>query len=292
MRLFRLTTAYMLGTVALLALLGLSGGAQAGRVLNDSLVTHPFRHHVWQDVLNFAVTEKGEVDFGKVKAYPRRLNEYLAQLAAVSPESEPKDFPQDNDKIAYWINAHNALALRLIINEYPIRSVADVRNLETEARYLLGGKPYSLRQIRDRLGLWIKLDPQLMFALTEYTRGSPAIQKQAYEGLNLKMLESRAVAQALADAQVVQVVQGRPCGALRLSSFFQGFEAALFSRSVAEIEDGDALGEPGFVPVTFTGWAHYIQPMVPPAVAPRLGPDCGAGVRFLPADPALRQVRF
>ncbi len=292
MRLFRLTTPYLLWAVTLLSLLGVSGGAQAGRVLNDSLVTHPFRHHVWQDVLNFAVTEQGEVDFGKVKAYPRRLNEYLEQLAAASPDSNPKDFPDNNDKIAYWINAHNALALRLIINQYPIRSAADVRNLDTEARYLLGGKPYSLRQIRDKLGLWIKQDPKLMFALTEYTRGSPAIQKQAYEGINLKTLEGRAVAQALSDARVVQVVQGRPCGALRLSSFFQGFEPALFSRSVAEVEDEDVLGEPGFVPVTFIGWAHYIQPMVPPAVAPRMGTACGPGVSFLPADPALRQVRF
>lgn len=276
----------------MLALLGFASSAQAGRVLNDSLVTHPFRHHVWQDVLNFAVNEKGEVDFGKVKAYPRRLNDYLDQLAASSPDSDPKGFPQTNDKIAYWINAHNALALRMIINQYPIRSASDVRNLETEARYLLGGKPYSLRQIRDRLGLWVKQDPQLMFTLTEYTRGSPAIQKQAFESINLKTLEGRAVAQALSDAQVVQLVQGRPCGALRLSPFFQGFEHALFSRSVAEAEDEDALGEPGFVPVAFTGWAHYIQPMVPPAVAPRLEPDCGQGVSFLPADRTLRQVRF
>ncbi len=291
MRLLRLLTLQLLFWVAM-GLSGFVNGAQAGRVLNDSLVTHPFRHHVWQDVLNFAVNEKGEVDFGKVKAYPRRLNEYLEQLAALSPDSHPKDFPQDNDKIAYWINAHNALALRMIINQYPIRSASEVRNLETEARYLLGGRPYSLKQIRDKLGLWVKQDPQLMFALTEYTRGSPAIQKQAYEGLSLKMLEGRAVAQALKDAQVMQVVQGRPCGALRLSSFFQGFEQALFSRSVAEAEDSEALAEPGFVPVTFTGWAHYIQPMVPPTVAPRLGPDCGPGVSFLPADQVLRQVRF
>lgn len=292
LRSFRLVTPYLLGMAIVLSLLSFANHAQAGRVLNDSLVTNPFRHHVWQDVLNFAVNDKGEVDFGKVKAYPRRLNDYLDQLAASSPESDPKNFPQSNDKIAYWINAHNALALRLIINQYPINSAADVHNMDTQARYRLGGKPYSLQQIRDKLGLWIKLDPQLMFTLTEYTRGSPAIQKQAYEGINLKSVEARAVAQALADAQVMQVVQGRPCSAMRLSLFFQGFEHTLFSRSVAEAEDGDVLREPGFVPVAFTGWAHYIQPMVPPTAVPRLQPGCGPKVTFLPANLNLRQVRF
>lgn len=274
--------------VVLVGLTCLSQG-QAGQVVNDALVTIPFRHHIWQDVLTFAVNEQGEVDFGRLKAYPRRLNEYLEQLAAISPESNPKAFPQPNDKLAYWINAHNALALRLILDRYPMANLATVPSLETEARYKLGGQLYSLLQIREKLGQRAQQDPQLVFTLTDFTRGAPAVQKLAYEGVNLKALESRAMAQAMADTGVVRVSQVQSCAVLRLSAFFQSFERGLFAPTLADAEDREALPEKGFVPVSFTGWAYYIRPS---ASTHGQNAYCKAGVTFLPANQTLRDVRF
>ena len=89
--------------------------AHAGQVLNDSFVAKPLSHHLWQEVLSQHVTTEGEVDFTGLRAHPRRLNQYLDQLARFSPDSHPDYFPSYHAKLAYWLNAHNAIALRLIL---------------------------------------------------------------------------------------------------------------------------------------------------------------------------------
>lgn len=271
------------------ALCGLS--AQAGKVLNDSLVTRPFRHHIWQDVLTNSVNSRGEVDFGKLRAHPLRLNQYLDQLATCSPENDPTAFPTADEKTAYWINAHNALAMRLILDQYPITSLSEVQAMETNTYYKLGGKPYSLQHIRRKLGLKAKRDVRLMFTLTDYSLGSPAILQDAYEGSNLKTLEKKATAQALKDPKVFQASAGGTCADLKLSRFFRDYERGLFSRTVASVEDRDSMEE-GMVPVSFTGWTHYLRHLLSPALYAKTGNQCGGDVEFLPDAQTLRQTRL
>ncbi len=263
--------------------------AFSGKVLNDSMVTKPFRHHIWQEVLTRNVTSRGEVDFGKVRAHPRRLNQYLEQLQAVSPESDPSYFPSASDKTAYWLNAHNALAMRLILDAYPLSSTQTLKGLETDTAYRLGGKAYSLRQIRQKIGFEAKRDARLLFTLTDYTRSAPPILQEAYEGNRLKAQEKQAAQLAMSDPQVVQTQSGHACSALKLSPFLKGFSKGLFARPVGEGEDRDSLEE-GFVPVSLTTWTDYIKPLLPPATYSRLSGRCSAQAQFLPSDKTLRQV--
>ena len=154
--------------------------AHAGQVLNDSFVAKPLSHHLWQEVLSQHVTTEGEVDFTGLRAHPRRLNQYLDQLARFSPDSHPDYFPSYHAKLAYWLNAHNAIALRLILNAYPVASLDQIPGLYQNPRYYLGGKSYSLWAIRDRLAREFFLRPQAFFALSVMSESSPRLSSQAY----------------------------------------------------------------------------------------------------------------
>lgn len=273
--------------------------AEASKLLNDSLVTRPFRHHIWQAVLTQNVNAQGEVDFGRLRAYPRRLNEYLDQLAASSPENDPGNFPTANDRLAYWINAHNALAMRIIVDHYPLSSTAQISNLETNAYYRLGGKPYSLKKIRQKLSLQARQDPRLMFTLTDYSLSAPAILPDAYEGSTLKAQEKQAVSHNLGNPQIVQAQAGNDGVTLKLSPIFQSYERGLFARTVASVEDHDSLNdagaqEAGIVPVSYTPdrWTETLRPLMPPATYAKMGRSGGQGVEFMPHNPTLRQIRY
>lgn len=273
--------------------------AQAGKLLNDSLVTRPFRHHVWQAVLTQNVNSQGEVDFGRLRAHPRRLNEYLDQLAASSPENDPGNFPNSNDRLAYWINAHNALAMRIILDHYPLTSTAQLGNLETDAHYQLGGKPYTLRKIRQKLSLQARQDPRLMFTLTDYSIGAPAILTEAYEGSTLKTLEKRATTQSLNNPNIMQAQTGSYGITLKLSPIFRSYERGLFARTVASVEDHDSLNdsdtqEAGMIPVSYTSnrWTETLSPLMPPATYAKMGKLGGQSVEFMPSNPTLRQIRY
>src|SRR4026207_1000795 len=43
------------------------------------------------------------VDYAKLQLDQELLDEYLAELARVSPDSHPHLFPTEEDRLAYWI---------------------------------------------------------------------------------------------------------------------------------------------------------------------------------------------
>ena len=284
----------MMTGIALLALGVLAiEQAPAGRVLNDALVTHPFGHHVWQEVLMQNVGPDGAVDFAHLRAYPRRLNEYLGQLDSASPENDPKAFPTREDQTAYWINAQNAIALRLILNRYPVSSITDVNELETSKHYKLGGRRYNLPQIRAKA---IASSPGLpiLFTLTDFSLSAPPIAARAYEGKALKVLSLQARKNTLASPDLIQF-QRLPngCVVTRISPFFKSLEAALFTPSIANEEDQDALSE---TQATLDDrpmrWPDLLRAWAPPSLYADLGKPCSQTVEPLPAQPTLRQLQL
>ena len=63
------------------------------------------------------VDEAGLVDYAALKADRASLDAFVTQLAQVTGAQLQQW--QDEDKIAFWINAYNALTLQTVINVYP-----------------------------------------------------------------------------------------------------------------------------------------------------------------------------
>ena len=100
----------------------------------------------WDDALGRWVID-GRVDYARVNAEIDVLHRFTATLAKVGPRTHPDQFKTDNDKLAYYINAYNALTLLGVTNAWPISSVQDVRGkLEPKAGF---GFFYGLRFLLD-----------------------------------------------------------------------------------------------------------------------------------------------
>ena len=241
------------------------------------------------------VSADGTVDFAHLRAYPRRLNEYLGQLEKASPENDPAAFPTHEDQTAYWINAHNAIALRLILNHFPANSLTEVPDLETNTHYKLGGKSYNLSQIRAKA---LRFDASLaiMLTMTNYSVDAPPISAQAYEGKSLKTLSAQARQNALQSTHFIrfQRISGN-CVSLQLSPFFQGFQAALFPPpSEDEAEDQDGMAEEQAQPSNPApmSWTELLKPYAPPSLYSDLGQSCSQNVEFQPANSNLRWLQL
>ncbi len=61
----------------------------------------------------------------------RRIR-YLAELAARSPVSEPRQFPTRESQLAYWINAYNALVMKGVFDHWPVKSVREIASHPTQ----------------------------------------------------------------------------------------------------------------------------------------------------------------
>ena len=94
------------------------------------------------------VVQDGLVDYAAASLEEATLEEYLAEVARVSPETHPHLFPTEPDRLAYWINAYNACAIRGVLRFNRPQSLKEIgHKFDSETKYVFGGRELSLNQI-------------------------------------------------------------------------------------------------------------------------------------------------
>ncbi len=76
-----------------------------------------FDHSAFNAVVARYVNAQGLVDYAGLKR-DCALDPYLATLNAARPAQM-----SESDQIAFWINAYNAGAMKVVVDHYPVRSI-------------------------------------------------------------------------------------------------------------------------------------------------------------------------
>ena len=85
-----------------------------------------FDYDWWNSALGRWV-QPGGVDYDAVRAEERDLSRFIATLAEIGPRTAPERFSAQAERLAYYINAYNALVLFAVVDNWPIDTVHDVR---------------------------------------------------------------------------------------------------------------------------------------------------------------------
>ncbi len=143
----------------------------------------PFTYDVWSSLLAKVISAEGKVDYALLAQERSLLDQFLAEMAACSPESHPARFPSDEHRLAYWINAYNAFTLHAILAEYPITSVWKTRDGQffQRRRHRAGGKLVSLDDIEHEILRRELAEPRIHFAINCGSNGCPPMRPQAFE---------------------------------------------------------------------------------------------------------------
>lgn len=104
-----------------------------------------FSYNPYERLLAEHVNEQGQVDYAALKAGRGPLDEFVAAMGAVSP-TELASWSED-EQLAFWINAYNAITLLYIVDRYPI-----------EKGGLLARAMYPANSIRQIAGVWDTLE--------------------------------------------------------------------------------------------------------------------------------------
>jgi hypothetical protein len=110
----------------------------------------------WANVLSRFVDEEGRIDFAGMAKDPHDLEVSVAWLAKVSPVSEPESFPTPESRLAFSINAYNALAMYDTIKSGVPRDLNAVKvRFFYKNRFALGGSDISLYDLEKKvIGRW------------------------------------------------------------------------------------------------------------------------------------------
>jgi hypothetical protein len=103
----------------------------------------------------------------------KRLAAYLANLG----DARPSDMTPDEKK-AFYVNAYNAMAIGIVLDRYPIKSIMDVDGAFRKIERRIGGETLSLDGIENKLRS--QGDPRFHFAIVCVSESCPPLEPRAY----------------------------------------------------------------------------------------------------------------
>jgi len=154
-------------------------------------------HSAWDALLRKYVDEDGFVNYRAWKASSkdrRQLTAYLSRLSEANP-----NLPSSRDaKLAFWINAYNAVTIHGILREYPTSSIRKHTsklggyNIWDDLHLIVGNRTYSLNDMEHKI-LRKMGEPRIHFAIVCASISCPRLLNQAYTpGKVQKQLELNA----------------------------------------------------------------------------------------------------
>ena len=153
--------------------------------LSLSVVGQKSMHNLWTAALQEHVDDDGNVNYKSWKKDTTYLDNYLQTLE----ENPPVEAWSKSDSLAYFINAYNAVTVKLILDKYPLKSI---RNLVTPwrfKRFTLNGEKVSLNHIEHEI-LRKMNEPRIHFAINCASASCPKLINVAFESHTMeKQLE-------------------------------------------------------------------------------------------------------
>jgi hypothetical protein len=134
----------------------------------------------WARVLAKHVDEKGRIDFVGLSRERADLDAYVAWIGRVSPANSPASFPSKESKLAYFINAYNALAMYNVIESGMPKDLNAVKvKFFYRNKLELGGQKMSLYDLENKIVRPMG-DPRVHFALNCMVRGCPRLPREPF----------------------------------------------------------------------------------------------------------------
>ncbi|WP_250433150.1 DUF547 domain-containing protein [Hanstruepera flava] len=181
---------------------------------NQMVYAQKLNHTIWTDFLKKHVSENGNVDYKSIKANGADLNNYLNQFIGIAPNNNWTK----QETLAYWINAYNAFTIKLIIDNYPLKSIKDIDNPWDKKCIPINGEMASLNHIEHEI--LRKMDePRIHFAIVCASQSCPKLLNKAYVADKLEQQLTDATKDFLRDNSKNNIAPNQ----LELSKIFKWF---------------------------------------------------------------------
>ncbi|MDY8134763.1 DUF547 domain-containing protein [Aquimarina sp. 2201CG5-10] len=137
-------------------------------------------HAILDQILVLNVSEDGKVDYEGIMKDSSLFYKYFMHLS----ENPPTEQWNKEEKLAYWVNAYNAIALKMIIDNYPVESINDLHDPWKQRFFKINGKKYCLDEIEHQI-LRKMNEPRIHFLINCAANSSPRLLNMAYTPENI-----------------------------------------------------------------------------------------------------------
>ena len=185
----------------------------------------------WQGVLDTHRSVGAHMDYAAIKKADATAQTMAWLVGAEPPEGQAT-------RMAFWINAYNALTVDLVADNWPLKSIRDLDEGQVwkTRRFTVAGKTLTLDQIEHEILVPLG-DPRVHFALNCAALSCPPLAARAFSGASLGN-ELDAATRGWIRGEGVRVDQ--PSKTLHLSKIFDWYAADFAETAGAEIPGVDA----------------------------------------------------
>jgi hypothetical protein len=158
--------------------------AQTNNPPKQMAAAAPLSYESYGTILRTYVNDKGLVDYPALQANQQPLKDFVKQLGATSPSTyaawgEP-------EKIAFLINAYNAITLESIIDQKPLKkSIKDIFGVWKINQHTVLGESKTLDDIEHQMLRKQFQEPRIHSALVCAAVSCPTLRQEPYIGEKL-----------------------------------------------------------------------------------------------------------
>jgi hypothetical protein len=230
----------------------------------------------WAAVLERFVDDEGRTDFHALAADRADLDAYVAWVARTSPASDPALFPTEGDRLAYYLNSYNALAMYNVIAAGFPETLEGYRKVPFFflRKLQVGGRPMTLYAYENDL-IRPTGEERVHFALNCMAKACPRLPRRPFTSAGLDVELEREARRFFAEPRNLQLDPGRRT--VRLSEILR-FYTEDFTRKAPSLvayanrHRADSPPIPDDYKVEFIKYDWRVNqqpPPGPPAAAPR-----------------------
>tara|TARA_B110000027_G_scaffold10524_1_gene9283 strand:+ start:21655 stop:22365 length:711 start_codon:yes stop_codon:yes gene_type:complete len=173
---------------------------------------------IFNDVLQKHVSKQGEVAYTKLNE--AKLKKYLNYLEKTTPD---KSWSENKQK-AFWINVYNAYTLKIILDNYPLKSIRDIHKEGSTAWETplarVGGKRYTLNNIEHTLLRKNLFDPRIHVGVNCASVSCPKLSNIAFTEANIDRELERLMKEFINDSSKNNFTKD----SIQISPIFNWFE--------------------------------------------------------------------
>jgi hypothetical protein len=130
------------------------------------------------------------VDYGGIQKSSEKPDSLYENVLKQFEDFAPDAIQNREDEIAFWINAYNIGAIKMIMHHYPVDSIRStninwLKNPWNKRILTIGKAAYSLGQIEHEILVGKYGEPLIHFGIVCASLSCPELSKQVYEGSDL-----------------------------------------------------------------------------------------------------------
>ena len=184
-------------------------------------------HKSWQIILDRGVVKDNRLkqnlfSYTTLSSKERSLlRNYLEYLQSI----DPRVFSRAEQK-AYWINLYNALTVKLVLENYPVESITEIKQRFYHFGHwnkklaIVQGRHLSLNDIEHRILRPIWKDPLIHYGVNCASIGCPDLSSIVFTGENVDRLLEQAAKKYINHSRGLLIERGQ----LILSSIYEWYE--------------------------------------------------------------------